>query len=101
MARYRPSWLPPRINYPREASEAAIIGPLMLSRRTWLCDFSPGSGRRQCHSVTKATGKRCRNDCVQGFDRCRFHGAKRRTPERALANAVYRARPEYSSNVEG
>lgn len=90
MARYRPSWLPPRTCYPKGPDCPAVMGPLMLSRRSSFGDFSPGTGRRQCVALSKGSGARCRNDAVQGCERCRFHFAKRRTPERALARAFWR-----------
>jgi hypothetical protein len=45
----------------------------MLARRTAFGDFSPGSGRRQCVSIAKSTGERCKRDAVNGADHCRTH----------------------------
>jgi hypothetical protein len=45
----------------------------MKAKRTPFNDFSPESGRRQCVSIAKMTGKRCGCAAIPGADRCRVH----------------------------
>ncbi len=71
MPRPRPSWRAPFIRYPKGAGPGAHAA--FLAKRTAFNDFSPGSGRRQCVAIAKGSGDRCRNNAVQGAERCRTH----------------------------
>jgi hypothetical protein len=74
MARDRPNWRAPR-KQPHAGNPEDIRHA--LAKRTSFGDFTPGSGRRQCVSVAKGTGERCRKDCVAGRERCHMHGGTR------------------------
>jgi len=71
MPRPRPQWRKPYKNYPRGAGPG--IHDAMKAKRTAFGDFSPGTGRRQCVSISKGSGERCRRDAVQGADQCKTH----------------------------
>lgn len=69
--RARPKWRAPFIPYPKGGGPG--VNAAMLARRTSFGDFSPASGRRQCESIARISGERCRNDCVIGASTCRVH----------------------------
>lgn len=66
----RPRWAAPKRDYPTRVDPA----PAFMVARSTFGDFSEGSGRRQCKSVARSTGERCRRDAVQGCERCGTHG---------------------------
>ena len=90
MPRPRPQWRKAYRNYPRGAGPG--IHDAMKAKRTAFGDFSPGTGRRQCVSISKGSGERCRRDAVQGADQCLTH--------KGISPALLRLRRERGDCVQ-
>ena len=84
----RPSWAAPKRQYPSRIDPA----PAFMASRSGFGDFT-APGRRQCESVARSTGERCRRDCVQGMARCKAHGGMVRHAKRLAANGWAPSRP--------
>ena len=88
--RPRPQWRKPYLNYPKGGGPG--LNALFVARRTAFGDFSPGSGRRQCVSIAKHSGERCRRDAVQGAAQCRVH--------KGISPALAKLRRERGAHVQ-
>jgi hypothetical protein len=88
--RPRPQWRKPYRTYPKGGGPG--VHAAFVAKRTAFGDFSPGSGRRQCVSIAKHTGERCRRDAVQGANQCRTH--------KGISPALYKLRQERGPHVQ-
>ena len=66
----RPMWRIRLANGRERGCDAVFLG-----YRSRFGDGHPG--RRQCIATARSTGKRCKNDCIQGATCCRVHGGHR------------------------
>jgi hypothetical protein len=88
--RPRPQWRKPYRCYPKGAGPG--IHAALVAKRTAFGDFSLGSGRRQCVSIAKGSGERCKRDAVQGAARCKTH--------KGIAPAIRNLRRERGACVQ-
>ena len=68
----RPNWRTPVFE-----TTSAPNAHLLVKVRTPFGVFTPGDGRTQCKVKARSTGRRCRQNAVQGSQCCKVHGGLR------------------------